>query len=259
MSEEKNKAGESLKETNQCFKRVLKIILLVCAGILPALHPLHAQAFLTNVDGRNFTSLNGKWQIIIDPSDAGTGNGKPVWKDQKPSGKFDFYEYGFDDTVTLNVPGDWNSQQASLKYYEGTVWYKRAFMYQPKKDKRSFLYFGAVNYLCDVYFNNEKLGSHEGGFTPFQFEVTGKIKNGNNSIILRVNNQRKPDNIPALNFDWWNYGGITRDVYLLETPLNFIRDYFIQLKKSTTDKIDGWVQLDSSACVQKVSVQIPEL
>ena len=241
------------------FEHTLKIILLICSGILPPLYPLHAQAFLTNVQGRNFTSLNGKWQIIIDPFDAGAGSWKPVWKDQKPSGKFDFYEYGFNDAVSLNVPGDWSSQQAELKYYEGTVWYKKTFIHQQKKDKRDFLYFGAVNYLCDVYFNNEKLGSHEGGFTPFQFEVTGKIKDGNNSIILRVSNQRKPDDIPALNFDWWNYGGITRDVYLVETPLNLIRDYFIQLKKSSTDKIDGWIQLDSSSGVQKVSVQIPAL
>jgi len=74
------------------------------------------------------------------------------------------------------------------------------------------------------------LGTHEGGFTPFQFEITDKVKE-QNSIIVRVNNQRKKDGIPAMGFDWFNYGGITRDVTLIETPQSFIEDYFIQLKK----------------------------
>lgn len=164
---------------------------------------------LANIHGRKLTSLNGQWQVIIDPFNAGAGNWKPIWKDQKSTGKNDFYEYAFTPAVSLKVPGDWNHQKPELIYYEGTVWYKKTFLHQANYNRRSFLYFGAVNYQCDVYINNEYAGSHEGGFTPFQFEVTEKLKD-TNSVIVRVNNQRKADYIPALNFDWWNYGGITK-------------------------------------------------
>ena len=212
---------------------------------------------LANVHGRQHFSLNGQWEVIVDPFNAGAG-WKPVWKDQKPTGKYDFYEYGFIPSASLKVPGDWNHQKPELLYYEGTIWYKKTFTKKPGKNKRTFLYFGAVNYQCDVYFNNEYLGSHEGGFTPFHFEITNKLKD-TNSIIVRVNNQRKAEDIPALNFDWWNYGGITRDVSVIEIPLNYIKDYKIQLAKNSLDTIAGWVQLSGDDISSPVSISIPKL
>ena len=202
------------------------IPLLLTITTIVVFNPLFSQV-MTNIEGRSYTSLNGKWQVIVDAFDSWK-NWKPIWEDRTPTGKEDFYEYKFSTQETLDVPGDWNSQQQRLQYYEGTIWYKRSFNYSVNTQKRAFLYFAAVNYVCDIYLNSEKIGSHEGGFTPFQFEVTGKIKNGTNSIIVRVNNHRKEDAIPALNYDWWNYGGITIDVYLVETPLTFIEHNFIQ-------------------------------
>lgn len=233
-------------------------LLLFCLGIITHAS-LQSQSLLSNIEGRNFISLNGKWEIIIDPFNAGAGNWKPIWKDLRPAGQTDFYEYKFDPAITLNVPGDWNSQQSDLFYYEGTIWYKKTFRHQEKEGKRTFVYFGGANYNVDVYLNNEMLGSHEGGFTPFQFEVTDKIKEGENAIIVRVNNQRREDGIPALGFDWWNYGGITRDVYLAETPSSYILDYFIQLKKNNASQIEGWVQLAGISSPKKITIKIPEL
>lgn len=215
-------------------------------------------SLLGNVRGREHISLNGKWEIIIDPFNSGAGNWKPVWKDQKPSGKYDFYEYGFIPSVNLQVPGDWNHQRPELVYYEGTVWYKKTFLNKRDKSKRTFLYFGAVNYTCDVYLNNKYLGSHEGGFTPFQFEITDLLKD-TNSVIVRVNNQRKEDEIPALNYDWWDYGGITRDVFLIETPSNYIKDYTVQLAKNTLDTISGWIEVGGNDLAGPVSIRIPGL
>ena len=63
-----------------------------------------------------------------------------------------------------------------MNFFEGTVWYKKTFMYHKDASKKLFLHFGAVNYIADVYLNSEKIGSHEGGFTPFQFEITDKVK-----------------------------------------------------------------------------------
>ena len=214
-----------------------------------------AQTSMGNVFGRKLTSLNGKWNIIIDPNDAGERNG--IGRLAKAKGKTDFFEYSFDASPTLNVPGDFNSQMPELTYYESTVWYKKSFHYK-KSDKRLFLHFGAVNYIADVYLNGEKLGSHEGGFTPFQFEITDKVKE-QNDVVVRVNNQRRKDGIPATGYDWFNYGGINRDVNLIETPATFIEDYFIQLKKGSGDVVKGWIKINGSKASQKVHVSIPEI
>ena len=129
------------------------------------------------------------------------------------------------------VPGDWNSQDDRLLYYEGTVWYRRKFDYAaPAPDRRVFVHFGAANYQADVYLNGRKLGRHVGGFTPFEFEITGSASGStDNSLVVKVDNTRHADAVPTVNTDWWNYGGLTRDVTLVETPATFIRDYRLQL------------------------------
>ena len=221
------------------------------------LNSVYAQSAMINVSARHCTNLNGKWQVIIDP--AGAGDWRQVWKEKKPEKKTDFFEYSFEGGPVFNVPGDFNSQMTELKYFEGTVWYKKSFDYNPDKNKRLFLHFGAVNYLADVYLNGNLLGKHEGGFTPFQFEITNSVHNGGNSIVVRVNNQRLKDGIPGLGFDWFNYGGITRDVNLVETDNSFISDYFIQLKKHSFNEVQGWVKLNGAHSRQNVEIKIPEL
>ena len=218
---------------------------------------VYAQSAMINVSARHCTNLNGKWQVIIDP--AGAGDWRQVWKEKKPEKKTDFFEYSFEGGPVFNVPGDFNSQMTELKYFEGTIWYKKSFDYNPDKNKRLFLHFGAVNYLADVYLNGNLLGKHEGGFTPFQFEITNSVHNGGNSVVVRVNNQRLKDGIPGLGFDWFNYGGITRDVNLVETDNSFISDYFIQLKKHSFNEVQGWVKLNGAHSRQNVEIKIPEL
>ncbi len=219
---------------------------------------LSAQDFMTNIPARKQTSLNGKWQVIIDPYDVGIKSWKALYKDKKPVEKSEFYEYSFDGGPVFDVPGEINSQLPELKNYESTIWYKKTFVAQKQSGKRLFLYFDAVNYITDVFLNNEKIGSHEGGFTPFQFEITDKIKEGQNSIIVRVNNERQKDGVPATGYDWLNYGGITRDVRLVETPSVYIDDYFIQLEKGSKNLVSGYVKLAGVTSPQQVKVQIPE-
>ncbi len=60
-------------------------------------------------------------------------------------------------------------------------------------------------------------------------------------------------------FDWWNYGGITRDVFLVKTPAVFIEDYFVQLNKYKTDQVDARVQLSETAANKNIELNIPEL
>ncbi len=232
-----------------------------------------SQELLINTSNRNSTTLNGTWHYIVDPYETGYYNYRYEPYDQlKETNKSAFYnnyhtddtmaliEYDFDKSPTLQVPGDWNSQQEKLFYYEGTIWYKKSFDYQlSKKDNRLFLYFGAVNYKAEVYLNGTKLGVHEGGFTPFNFEITSVVKPTDNYLVVKVDNKRFKEAIPTINTDWWNYGGITRDVKLIEEPATFIQDYTIQLKKGNKNTISGSIKLTNALKNEKVTISIPEL
>ena len=152
--------------------------------------------------------------------------------------------------------------------HEGTVWYQRSFNYKKAKEgNRVYLYFGAANYRADVYLNAKKLGSHIGGFTPFSFEVPDSIlKREDNFLVVKVDNKRGKQEVPTVNTDWWNYGGITRTVQLVEVPQTFIRDFSLQLKKpapgaklSTKNAVvEGWMKLNGNNAGQ-VTIDIPEL
>ena len=154
-------------------KRVF-VFLVICLDLFfNNFNSLFAQSAMISVYARKCTSLNGKWKVIIDPT--GVGNWRQVWRERKPERKTDFFEYSFEGSPIFNVPGDFNTQMTELTYIEGTVWYKKTFQYQIIKNKRLFLHFGAVNYIADVYLNGNPIGSHEGGFTPFQFEITNAV------------------------------------------------------------------------------------
>lgn len=238
-------------------KIVFKKEMLVALIVLLWGNYLIAQTAMVNVQCRNLSSLNGDWQVILDPLRA--GDWKQVWMEKKPQQKTDFVEYSFDGGPFLKVPGDFNSQLCELTYFEGVVWYKKVFHHKSKDGKRLFLHFGAVNYLAEVYLNGEKTGSHEGGFTPFQFEITDKVKEGDNTLIVKVDNQRLHNGLPGAGYDWFNYGGITRDVNLIETNKTFIEDYAVQLKKGSLNKVLGWVQLNGINAKQNIKIKIPEL
>jgi beta-glucuronidase len=239
-------------------------ILFLTIIILTQMISAQTSPLIINTENRNTISLNGKWQTIIDPYEQGyydyryepSKNG--FFINQKPQSKSDLVEYDFDKSPLLDVPGDWNTQKEELFLYEGTIWYKKDFDYIKKPGKRLFIYFGAVNYQADVYLNKEKLGEHIGGFTPFDFEITNLVKDKDNFIVVKADNKRKREAVPTLNTDWWNYGGITRDVKLIEVPSTFIRDYFIQLQKGSAKHISGWVQLDGDKEEQNLIVKIPE-
>jgi beta-glucuronidase len=221
------------------------------------------------------TSLNGKWHCIIDPYENGyydyrympfdVNENAPAlstgfFADAKPNNRWERLEYNFDTSPTLYVPGDWNSQDEKLFWYEGTVWYRRKFDHAPiQHDGRTFIHFGAVNYKAEVYLNGKKLGVHVGGFTPFQFEVSGLIKPTGNSLVVKVDNKRCRECVPTLNTDWFNYGGITRDVHIISTPATFIEDYLLQVDNQSPQIIQGFVQLNGQELVQNITVEIPEL
>lgn len=220
---------------------------------------------IQNVMGRQAVSLDGQWGVIIDPYETGYYDYRyqpseyGYFQDQKVQKPSDLIEYNFDTGPTLNVPGDWNTQDDQLFLYEGTVWYKREFNYSPAENERQFIHIGAANYEAHVYLNGELVGHHIGGFTPFNVEVTNHLNDGENTLIVKVDNQRKREAVPTVNTDWWNYGGITRSVSLITVPATFIEDYFIQLDPESDNTVKGWVQMNGSdRANQTVTIKIPE-
>ena len=213
-------------------------------------------------------SLGGAWRTIIDPYQNGyfdyrlrphTQGG--YFAARKPTSKSDLIEYDFDRSDTLNVPGDWNSQRKDLFFYEGTVWYKVDFQIPqvPRSaDRRLFAYFGAANYEARVYANGKEVGEHVGGFTPFNVELSDFVHGGANFLVVQVDNQRRRDGVPTLNTDWWNYGGLTRDVLLVDVPQTFIRDYAVQVVRGDPRRLAGWIALDGPRAEQRVVVRLPE-
>lgn len=221
---------------------------------------------VANIIARQTTSLDGQWQVIVDPYDVGAldyraqplKNNNAFFKNYKPESESELVEYDFDTSGQLHVPGDWNTQRESLLFYEGSVWYERSFDYTKSPKNRLFLHFGACNYLAAVYLNGEQPGEHEGGFTPFDFEITDHVRTTGNFLVLRINNTRASDQVPTVNTDWWNYGGITRPVTLVEVPETFVQDYFVQLEKGSTRQIKGWLQLNGPQLQQTVRIRVVE-
>lgn len=235
------------------MRRLFFLLLTLTSFAYAAADP---PALVNNIPNRTTISLNGAWQAIVDPFE--TGLRARFYLNAKPKDKQELLEYDFDKSDVLNVPGDWNSQKKELFFYEGPVWYKKSFSYHKREHTRVFVYFGAANYFTRAYLNGQALGEHEGGFTPFNFEVTDPIREGDNFLVAEVNNARRRDGVPSVNSDWWNYGGLTRDVKLVELPETFIQNYVVQTAKGSSGEIAGWVQLGGANSPQLVTVEIPE-
>ena len=77
------------------------------------------------------------------------------------------------------VPSSWQSQFADLRDYAGVAWYWRTVTLEaPAGDQVVLLRFGAVDYAAEVYVNGQKAGSHEGGYLPFEIDITSLIHVG---------------------------------------------------------------------------------
>ena len=229
--------------------------------------PAHrgAPTVLVDVDHRKTTSLNGDWHYIVDPYQKGLYtfhrelrkdgfflNGAPE------AGSEGLVEYDFSKSPTLKVPGDWNTQSDFLYYYEGLVWYQRDFTYQPSPGHKTFLHIGAANYKSIAWVNGQQACTHEGGFTAFDCDVTASVHAGSNFVVIAVDNTRVADGVPTLSTDWWNYGGLTRDVSLVDLPGRYIDDYDLHLNHARTS-IEGSVHLQDAAPGARVTVSLPEL
>lgn len=220
---------------------------------------------LVDSDKRDAFSLNGDWHIIADPYVAGLldfhmhVNPDGYFRDATAApGSNTLVEYNFAESETIRVPGDWNMQKEWLRMYEGALWYERKFTFNLQPGKRAWLHIGAANYRSRMFMNGSEACAHEGGFTSFDCEVTKLLKSGENDVVIFTDNTRIADGVPTLKTDWYNYGGLTRDVSIITTPAAFIDDFDLHLDRPTRSVIEGYVHVDGGAAGSNVAVEIPE-
>ena len=240
-------------------------MMLMVGAMLPQAWAAEKLPLIQNVNAYECLLLNGEWNYIVDVQEEGYYDYrmKPTqwgfFQNAKPQRPEDLIEYDFDKSPTMQIPSDWNTQDERLFFYEGTVWFKKSFQAVPMQDYRTLLYFGAVNYDCHVWVNGKKAGHHIGGFTPFNFDISDLLIEGENTIIVKVDNKRHAEAVPTQIFDWWNYGGITRDVMLVKVPPVYLEDYNLQLTSLEGRRLSFSVKLNKSEADHTVTLSIPEL
>jgi beta-glucuronidase len=249
-------------------------VLLACLALtLPAFSQQPLKTLLVGIDHRTVTSLDGDWHYLVDQPPARSlyaadgkvrDNGYALNTHPNINSGSHNEEYDFSTAPTLKVPGDWNTQDPTLFRFEGVVWYQRDFDFQPKPGARTFLHIGAANYRSYVWVNQKHICDHEGGYTPFDCEVTAALQPGSNFVVIAVDSTRDMDGIPSVGIDWMNYGGLTRDVSLVTLPTQFIDDYDVHLKHgdkfsaADANTLTGYVHVEGAAAGTPVTVRIPE-
>jgi beta-glucuronidase len=251
------------------MKKLLTTICVALGWVLTASAEIKELPIIQNVQAYEAMSLNGEWNYIVDVQEEGyydyrmnpMRNG--FFINAKPKRPEDLIEYDFDKSDVMQIPSDWNTKDERLFFYEGTVWFKKSFQAVPMTDCKTLLYFGAVNYDCHVYVNGKKAGHHVGGFTAFNYDISDLLVEGENTVIVKVDNKRHADAVPTQIFDWWNYGGITRDVKLVKVPMVYLEDYNLQLLKGEAKgkkrQITFSAKLSKPEAGHTVTVSIPEL
>ncbi|MHC4740578.1 MAG: glycoside hydrolase family 2 protein [Planctomycetota bacterium] len=180
-------------------------------------------------NAKELQSLDGTWEIIFDHRNEGREAG---WHKEQV-----FSAHG--NRREIAVPSCW---ELTEKDYEGVAFYRRRFEV-PKswEGKVIRLHFDAVNFISEVWVNDQAVGVHEGGFTPFEFRIDSLIKAGEeNTLILRVVGpillqDKRVDGMGPMETPQWRgaiTGGIWQSVRLVATDMVYVEDVFIEPKIS---------------------------
>jgi beta-glucuronidase len=183
--------------------------------------PITHESWVCN-HGRPTESLNGVWHYAVDQYDTCL---RARWFEEQTrdsSGLQLPLDWDFDRWPTMELPISWNTADPGLFLYEGPMVFTRMFVWESCADERVFLRFGGAQYEAFVFLNGTYLGCHRGGSTPFAVEASDVIKEANRILVV-VDNTRRSHQVPMTNTDWFNYGGIYRDVELVRVPTGFIR------------------------------------
>jgi beta-glucuronidase len=184
---------------------------------------------LINIAGRETESLNGQWNFAAGWYAGREGYSwyEDISKDRAEdaaSQNSNWSAWGL-----MRVPATWNMERPELYYFEGSGIYTRSFRYIPReRGERLFIRFEGVSYRTSVFINGKFAGVHDGSSTPFNAEITALVKK-DNRIVVTADSRRNPLRVPGENMDWFNYGGIYRNIFLLRLGRIFIKDWFIRL------------------------------
>ena len=214
------------------------------------------------IDSRTITNLNGEWSYIIDPMNNGLPEssffgGFPKNKIQKTG--MELIEYNFETAEKMQIPGAWNATNEKLFFYRGPVWLYKKFEYLPKEDVLAHLYIEGSNFTTKVFINGSIVGEFQGGYVPFNFNISKFLKEGENILLVQTDNTLDKSSVPTQKTDWWPWGGIVGDVYIVETPKQFIRNAYLQLNPDDFSQALLQVQMNEKLLGQKVTLEIPEL
>lgn len=161
------------------------------------------------------------------------------------------WEFNFENDKKQNiaVPGSFNDQVVGYKakHYIGDMFYEKDFIVnEAMLLKRIFIRFGSASHIATVYINGKEVGSHKGGFTPFEFEISDYVVLGSNKVKVKLSNILDNTSLPVgnyksikdengnvikklvdENFDFFNYAGIHRPVKIYVKPQKYIQDIII--------------------------------
>lgn len=140
--------------------------------------------------------------------------------------------------------------------YQKIVGYRKKLQINKKEGKRYFLKFEGVGHQSNVYFNKKELIEHKTGYTAFETEITNEI-NDINEIVVKVDS-REALNIPPFGFviDYLTYGGIYRDVHLLERSESFISDAFVYTPNLNTVCVE--LKYDNLKNEENIKVEVQD-
>ena len=178
--------------------------------------------------GRRKESLNGIWHYAVDQYDTCL---RQKWYKERYTDDKGFtvpIDYSFDEWPTMSLPASWNTVDKEYLIYDGSMVFTRKFGYVEKNAERVFLKIGAANYLCRVFLNKEYVGMHRGGSTPGYWDITDYLET-ENRIVIAVDSTRRPEQVPTENTDWFNYGGIYRDIEIIRVPDTFVKGFRVEL------------------------------
>lgn len=203
-------------------------------------------------------SLNGKWNFQIDQYDTFLRANWYSNEEKDQNGLEMPLDHNFDHWEEINVPACWNTESKEYFYYEGPAIYHKSFKYSNYGEDKVFLKIGAANYDSYIFLNKKFLGHHQGGSTPFMLEITDYLSQ-ENTLQIAVDNTRQREAVPTKNTDWFNYGGIYRDVELLRLPETYIKDFSLALAENSYQQLVLNLTAAGENLTDKVKLEIPEL
>ncbi|MGH2446163.1 MAG: sugar-binding domain-containing protein [Candidatus Limnocylindria bacterium] len=173
--------------------------------------------------------LDGAWRMVraeLDPTLTMSDRGESLAGIEAEAAGRQAADYDDGAWTSTVVPGTMNPPPDGK---EGGAWYRRTFDVPAEWAGRAVtVRFGSANYVADVWLNGTWLGYHEGGHTPFAFDLGTTLQPGaENVLAVRVHTiplGTRTDTVPWGIIDWWNYGGLTGPVWLEATPpLHLVR------------------------------------